>query len=840
MVYSNKKQTKGVSQKVSNKKTNLRERKSNTVSRRLSKKRNAKKNKTVKTLRKKKGGARFPIEIYYSLPSVEKLKKLLEGLEYEEIIKHLQDMDYLIKGPELTFSTSLTDKKKEYEACINSYIKEYKINNKDELDMITKFFRDIEKIDFMKSALSQITIKEIEMIYNSYHEDIKEKQTIMKKYHDVRENELKDTKGLLEQALDLESKKRLNWKHVLGDEASITKEREKQAAEREIIEQALRQKEQEAAATRQTEEEEAAATRQTELKAAAAARQKDPKKYSLSVEERERIREIKKRIELKRAEEAKKAAEEAKKAAEKAARTKASGFRLSEEELEKVLKRGNELEEARKLKIAKEAEDRAAAASAVKPIDPRIKQDQDKIRIRRLLLLLMGEKGYLKVKPVLNILLQHVNSEDINSLTVLESNVPISTFKGDDKQKQELFTIKDVLSRWISHVLEKEDSQEYTEEDKKTYLELENELNKLLILNLGDINSIIKHINDQLKENRKNSLRPHLEVYLKENNFTEEVQDGIRKLLEYYYFPKLPGVPPTKIEEIAKLMIKERLGSSIDIDTIINKSEVLISKLNSISGVEDENLKKLRKIKDLLESWEQKQYQQQQLQQQRGGAVSCTSEQKNNCFLIKSLYGRTFDHFSLYLENTNSLSVYKNNTNKVKEITNKVKEINLEDINFMLPVKIEYPETDIDPDKIFGDILKSKPSHLFVINSSLDGKDVSEYFIMSQTMSPFLEEFLKEKNRSFVNRITQNDDNQKLIYKGEVPVKIGLVLDRIKQSRENFESPEIFKGSESSHPMENPAFRKRKPSQEGSSSHRSLKKSRRSRKLSKKRPSRHH
>ena len=62
----------------------------------------------------------------------------------------------------------------------------------------------------------------------------------------------------------------------------------------------------------------------------------------------------------------------------------------------------------------------------------------------------MGVKGYLKVKPVLNILLQHVNSEDINSLTVLESNVPISTFKVDDKQKQEqnqnLFTIKDVLN----------------------------------------------------------------------------------------------------------------------------------------------------------------------------------------------------------------------------------------------------------------------------------------------------------------------------------------------------------------------------------------------------------
>ena len=59
-------------------------------------------------------------------------------------------------------------------------------------------------------------------------------------------------------------------------------------------------------------------------------------------------------------------------------------------------------------------------------------------------------------------------------------------------------------------------------------------------------------------------------------------------------------------------------------------------------------------------------------------------------------------------------------------------------------------------------------------------------------MSPFLKNF-KRKNRNFVNGITKNNDNQKLIYNGEVPVKIGLVLDRIKQPRENFELPQIFK-----------------------------------------------
>lgn len=55
MVYSNKKQTKGVSQKVSNKKNNYKNRKGE----RVSKKRNSKKNKSKRSLRKKTGGAVF-------------------------------------------------------------------------------------------------------------------------------------------------------------------------------------------------------------------------------------------------------------------------------------------------------------------------------------------------------------------------------------------------------------------------------------------------------------------------------------------------------------------------------------------------------------------------------------------------------------------------------------------------------------------------------------------------------------------------------------------------------------------------------------------------------------
>ena len=180
------------------------------------------------------------------------------------------------------------------------------------------------------------------------------------------------------------------------------------------------------------------------------------------------------------------------------------------------------------------------------------------------------------------------------------------------------------------------------------------------------------------------------------------------------------------------------------------------------------------------------------------------------CELLKSLYGgkKPPIPFLLFLNNDGSLFLKKRFQEEIVKIES-------DKINFMLPVEIKYPEEEtISEDEFFGLHFKElRPSQLLIINSSSEnGNFVSNYFIMSEAMSPFLKEFLEEKNKVFVDDITSNEDIRQLIHEGVVPVNVELILKRIQISKNGG----------------------------GSSSHRSLKKSTRSRKLSMKKRARHY
>lgn len=208
----------------------------------------------------------------------------------------------------------------------------------------------------------------------------------------------------------------------------------------------------------------------------------------------------------------------------------------------------------------------------------------------------------------------------------------------------------------------------------------------------------------------------------------------------------------------------------------------------------------------------------------------CSNDSVIECELLEQLRGgKSLEPILLVRNNDGSLFLRKKYKGEIVKIES-------DKINFMLPVEIKYPEKEtILEDEFFGLHFKDiRPSQLLIINSSSeDGNFVSNYFIMNEAMSPFLKEFLEKKNKVFVNSITLDEDIRKLIHEGVVPVNVELILKRIQQHRENFGLHKVYNVSEGVNSMGNPMGNQR-----GSSSHRSLKKSTRSRKLSMKKRAR--